>query len=116
MENYKMIDYDRQQDGFPCNGSLSATASEAEARWTFDNYDGTVTEQHPLAPERFALLWDSVAASVRENGIFGACIVADPTRLIDPDRYHVITTTLVQDGWLQHRMFLVPAQGHSVLP
>ena len=90
--------------------NLSDVEGRIEAHWTFDDdRGGTVTEAHALAGERFALLWNSIAASVMGNRVFGKCLVADPTRLVDPDLYHVITTTQVQGGQLQHRTFMVPA-------
>lgn len=110
MANYKMIDYDHHQGGSQCNGNLSDVEGRFEAHWTFDDdRGGTVTETHALAGERFALLWNGIAASVMGNRVFGKCLVADPTRLVDPDLYHVITTTQVRGGQLQHRTFMVPA-------
>jgi len=56
MENYKMIDYDHVQGGYPCNGNLSDVEGGFEAHWTFEGRDGTMTERRPLTPEGFALL------------------------------------------------------------
>ena len=104
-----MIDYDHLQSGFRCNGNLSDVDGRFEAHWTFEGRGGTATEARPLTGEEFALLWDGVAASVSGGGVFGRCLVADPTRLIDPDLHHVVVTTQVQDGRLQHRTFMVPS-------
>lgn len=110
MANYKMIDYDHHQGGSPCNGNLSDVEGRFEAHWIFDDdRGGTVMETRSLTGEKFALLWNSVAASVMGNHVFGKCLVTDPTRLVDPDLYHIITTTQVQDSQLQHRTFMVPA-------
>lgn len=109
MENYKMIDYDHIQGDHPCNGNLSDVEGGFEAHWTFEGREGTMTEMRPLTHEGFALLWDGIAASISGGGVFGRCLVTDPTRLIDPDLHHVITTTQVQDGWVRHWTFMVPA-------
>lgn len=110
MANYKMIDYGHQQGGSPCNGNLSDVEGVFEAYWTFDDdRGGTVTEACALASERFALLRDSIAVSVMGNRVFGKRLVTDPTRLVDADLYHVITTTQVQGSRTRHRTFMVPA-------
>jgi len=79
-----------------------------EAHWIFEGRGETVTEVRPLTQADFALLWDGVAASVGGDAVFGKCLVADPTRLVDPGLYHVITTTQVWEGRLQRRTFMVP--------
>lgn len=103
-----MIDYDHQQDGSLCNGNLSIIKGKAEAHWTFDGRSGAMMEERLLTVECFALLWDGIAASVRKGGVFGMSLVTDPTRLADAGLCHVVTTTQVQDGLLQHRTFMVP--------
>lgn len=103
-----MIDYDHLQGGSPCNANLSDMEGGFEAHWTFGDNGETVTQARALTDEGFALLWDGIAASVSGDGVFGRCLVADPTRLIDPDHHHVITTTQVQDGQVRHRTFMVP--------
>lgn len=104
-----MIDYDHVQGGFPCNGNLSDVGGGFEAHWTFEGRGGTMTEERRVTREGFALLWDGIAASASRGGVFWRCLVTDPTRLIDPDLHHVITTTQVQDGRLRHRTFMVPS-------
>lgn len=79
-----------------------------EAHWIFEGRGEIVTEVRPLTQADFALLWDGVAASVGGDGVFGKYLVADPTRLVDPGLYHVITTTQVWEGRLQRRTFMVP--------
>ena len=54
------------------------------------------------------MLWDGIAASLRGGGIFRACLVTDPARLIDPALYHAITTVQVRDGRMQYWTFMVP--------
>lgn len=80
-----------------------------EAGWTFDRNDETVTEEHALSDEAFGMLWDGIAASLREGGFFRACLFTDPARLIDPALYHVITTVQVQDGRVLYWTFMVPS-------
>ena len=93
----------------PCNAVLSDMDGRIEAGWIFDRNDETVTEEHALSKEVFGMLWDGIAASLREGGIFRACLVTDPTRLIDPALYHVITTVQVRDGRVQYWTFMVPS-------
>lgn len=104
-----MIDYDRSHGASSCNGNLSDVGGGCEAHWTLARPDGILTRTPPLTGEEFALLWDGVAAPVGGGGIFGKFLVTDPTRLVDPASYHVITATQVRDGLLLHRTFMVPA-------
>lgn len=108
MKNFKMIDYDHLQGDRSCNGNLSDVEGGYEAHWTFGSPDGTATEAPFLTGRRFALLWDGIAASLGGDGVFGRCLVTDPTRLVDPASHHVITTTQVRDGRVLHRTFMVP--------
>ena len=109
MENFKAIDYARRQGDLTCNGILSDTDGALDALWTFDREGQLVTDEHLLTGGAFALLWDGIAASVSTGGVFGRCLVTDPTRLIDPDLYHVISTMETQGGWAKHSTFMVPA-------
>ena len=109
MENYKAIDYDHLQGGLPCSAVLSDMDGKIEAGWTFDRNDETVTEEHALTDEAFGMLWNGIAASLSGEGIFRACLVTDPARLIDPALYHVITTVQVQDGRVRYWTFMVPS-------
>ena len=109
MEDYKAIDYARRQGGLTCNGILSDMGGAFDALWTFDREGQLVTDERPLTDEAFALLWDGIAASVSAGGVFWRCLVTDPTRLMDPDLYHVISTVQAQGGWAKHRTFMVPA-------
>ena len=108
MENFKAIDYARRQDSLTCNGILSDMGGTLDALWTFDREGQLVTDEHPLTEQAFALLWDGIAASVSAGGVFWKCLVTDPTRSIDPDLYHVISTVQVQGGWAKHCTFMVP--------
>ena len=69
-----MIDCDHLQGGFPCNSNLSDVDGGFEAHWTFEGRGGTATEARLFTDEKFALLWDSIAASVSGGGVFGRCL------------------------------------------
>ena len=103
-----MIDYAHSPDGLTCNANVTEEGGKVEAIWTFDRHGELATDVHPVPDEAFRLLWDGIAASLNGGGVFWTCLVADPTRLIDPDAYHVVATVQVSDGRLQHRTFMVP--------
>lgn len=109
MEKYKAIDYDHQQDSFFCNAMLSNMTGPFEAHWTFDRDGEMRTDVRALTGEEFGLLWDGIAASLGTGGVFGRCLVDDPTRLIDPAAHHVIATLQVNGSVVQHRTYMVPS-------
>ena len=104
-----MIDYDHSPDGLTRNAVVTDKGGTVEALWSFDRHGGLATEVHGIADAAFGLLWDGIAASLIRGGVFGRCLVTNPTRLIDPAGHHVIAAVQVRDGWMQHRTFMVPA-------
>lgn len=108
MEPFKIIDYDRSRSGWVCNAVLSDRGGEAEANWTHGRHGAVVAEARPLAGGAFGRLWDGIAASVRDGGVFGRHLVTDPTHTLCPAAHHVIATVHARGDRVRHRTFMVP--------
>jgi len=109
MEDYKLIDYDHTRDDLPCNAVLSDMDGLVEAVWLFDHHDGSAMEQRPVIDLVFKQLWTGIADSVSAGGVFCMYLINDPTRIIDPAQYHVISSVQEASERVQHRTFMVPA-------
>ena len=109
MEDCKLIDYDHTRDGSLCNGIMSDYDVRPEVIWTYDRHGRSVTRTEPVTEAAFATLWDGIAASLKNRGVFWRCLVTDPSCLIDPEAGHVIVATSGTNGHVRHLTFVIPA-------
>lgn len=108
MDAFRVIDYGHARAGYLCNAILSDMDGAVEAHWTLGRGNKLVSEARPLSREAFELLWDGIAASVGDGGVFLAHLVTDPTRLLSSPVHHVVSTVQARAGQAWQRTFMVP--------
>ena len=67
-----------------------------------------MTRTEPVTEAVFATLWDGIAASLKNGGVFWRCLMTDPCRLINPEAGHMIVATSEPIGQVRYLTFVVP--------
>jgi len=88
-----------------CTGTISDLDGLPRATWTYVQNGREITQDRPINQETFQLLCNAI----NNYKVFKKYAVRDPGAKIDPEKFHFVSFTIIQDDRPQIRVFLIPS-------